>query len=747
MNGVKGVLAAGILALLGLTSSGTGAAPVNGPLLEPPLISPAERLVREALAAELAGDDAARDTLLVEALQEDPECRAARWQSGYSTVDGKWLTPEEVAKKYASDATLTEYRRRRDKAADAGLFSRVPASDTAGSSVGGSTAGSGWSTSVTGTTALSPEGIGALVELARWCRAKRLPDEERAHWMQVLMEVPRDGEAERRLGMHWYRGTLATNAQIEAINKQHSLEQKQLAEWKPIVSRWQKAIDGRAVAEQAQAIAEMQAVKDAALIPALEWADATDTVKPPSSRDAATPFQRQAIALLGRLPAQRATYSLVEHAVMARQSEVRRAATDELKARSLYDFVPMLLAALTNPIEFEYATSFNHNLGLSAYRAVLSQEGPDAIRQIEYSDSTSGLRPTFVGGLHTVVSGTEWIDVAHIGISPKQLVRYVVSGQNPSKLPGAVTTRQINSITESSSGAFLPGSPGSSGSFGADRAVATSERFAASVDARNEQIDLTDQRIDSVLREVTKGMSAKVDESLDEKDAIPDSAVTKPAMTTADYWWNWWATYNEAYSPEKPTSVTAYSRGHYCSHDVNTSTYNVDMTSQMYNSVTHQLIRVGRTHSCFAAGTPITAITGPVAIEKLRIGDRVLAQDADSGELAYKPVLGTTIRPPVEMVLVRTTRGALRTTRGHPFWIVGKGWRMAKELQVGDRVHCLDGSATVTAIGAEPPQSAYNLIVADFGTYFVGDGRILVHDNTSRLPTAAKLPGFVSIEQ
>ena len=32
--------------------------------------------------------------------------------------------------------------------------------------------------------------------------------------------------------------------------------------------------------------------------------------------------------------------------------------------------------------------------------------------------------------------------------------------------------------------------------------------------------------------------------------------------------------------------------------------------------------------------------------EEIRIGDRVLAQDVETGELAYKPVLQTTIRPP-----------------------------------------------------------------------------------------------------
>jgi hypothetical protein len=41
-----------------------------------------------------------------------------------------------------------------------------------------------------------------------------------------------------------------------------------------------------------------------------------------------------------------------------------------------------------------------------------------------------------------------------------------------------------------------------------------------------------------------------------------------------------------------------------------------------------------------------------------------------------------------------------------------------------------------------PAGKSYNLIVADFHSYFVGDQGILVHDNTPRAPTAALLPGL-----
>jgi len=119
-----------------------------------------------------------------------------------------------------------------------------------------------------------------------------------------------------------------------------------------------------------------------------------------------------------------------------------------------------------------------------------------------------------------------------------------------------------------------------------------------------------------------------------------------------------------------------------------------------------------------------------------------------TGELAYKLVLGTTVRPPADLVEVATSNGALRVTRGHAFWIDGKGWRMAKQSQVGDRLHGLHGTSVVTAIGSSKAEAVYNLNVADFHTYFVGGhGEFLVHDYSPRLPTAATIPGFIAAKQ
>ena len=49
-------------------------------------------------------------------------------------------------------------------------------------------------------------------------------------------------------------------------------------------------------------------------------------------------------------------------------------------------------------------------------------------------------------------------------------------------------------------------------------------------------------------------------------------------------------------------------------------------------------------------------MTGRRPIEGIKVGDCVLAQDVESGELAYKPVLGVTIRPAPPTMKMRRAR-------------------------------------------------------------------------------------------
>jgi len=182
-------------------------------------------------------------------------------------------------------------------------------------------------------------------------------------------------------------------------------------------------------------------------------------------------------------------------------------------------------------------------------------------------------------------------------------------------------------------------------------------------------------------------------------------------------WWDWWQNYNEYYVPEERP-----------------------VYEQRYVDISHNYVQM---MSCFAKGTPVWTKTDLVPIETLEMGDLVLSQDADTGELAYKPIIGRTVRPPSKILKLKIGGSELNTTLGHPFWVAGVGWRMAKEVEDGAMLHALTGAAEVKGFEKAGEAEAFNLVVADFSTYFVGEQGLLVHDNTPRKPTRAAVPGLV----
>ena len=147
--------------------------------------------------------------------------------------------------------------------------------------------------------------------------------------------------------------------------------------------------------------------------------------------------------------------------------------------------------------------------------------------------------------------------------------------------------------------------------------------------------------------------------------------------------------------------------------------------------------------SCFPAGTLVHSTGGLVPIETLQVGDQVLSQDLETGELTYKLVQQTTLRPPSEMLTISFQDGSrVTTTKGHSFWVNQLGWRMAKRLKSGQQIHSIGGGLAVASIEPAQTEEAHNLVVQDFATYFVGHAAVMVHDNTFRKPTTVVTPGL-----
>ncbi|MDJ0756612.1 MAG: polymorphic toxin-type HINT domain-containing protein [Ardenticatenaceae bacterium] len=71
------------------------------------------------------------------------------------------------------------------------------------------------------------------------------------------------------------------------------------------------------------------------------------------------------------------------------------------------------------------------------------------------------------------------------------------------------------------------------------------------------------------------------------------------------------------------------------------------------------------TDNSFTAGTMILTAEGPVPIEKIDIGDTVLAEDPDSGEQAYQEVVSLTDHPEDELVYITIQSVKMMMP---PFW-------------------------------------------------------------------------------
>ena len=142
---------------------------------------------------------------------------------------------------------------------------------------------------------------------------------------------------------------------------------------------------------------------------------------------------------------------------------------------------------------------------------------------------------------------------------------------------------------------------------------------------------------------------------------------------------------------------------------------------------------------CFVAGTLVETEDGLRPIEEIEIGDSVLARDEATGDTAYKPVtdLITQNERIIWDVEVKGVDGALEafeTTDDHPWWVIdstGNGsWKTTDTLLSGMVVtNSSNQSLVIEKVGeTSKVDYTYNLTVADYSTYFVGQSRVFVHN-------------------
>ncbi|BAU86185.1 YD repeat-containing protein [Streptomyces laurentii] len=112
------------------------------------------------------------------------------------------------------------------------------------------------------------------------------------------------------------------------------------------------------------------------------------------------------------------------------------------------------------------------------------------------------------------------------------------------------------------------------------------------------------------------------------------------------------------------------------------------------------------------------------AISAVRRGDRVLAEDPDSGRRGPQTVTSTYAHDTDLLVDIRLVDGQrLTSTAGHRVHVAGRGWILVSDLRAGDRLRSPDGS--LRAVGALRTRAAvkdsrvYDITVDGLHTFYV----------------------------
>jgi hypothetical protein len=604
-----------------LTFGHVPAAEPNSSIAKPES-APAAR-VREALKSELSGDNARRQDLLRQALDESPGDAAVHWQLGQVRAQGKWQFPAEVEWAARQDKRLAEYAQRRDAAGP---------------------------------------NVSDQAELARWCRKNRLDDQQQVHWMTALQLEPDNAEATKALGLRPFGGMMLTPKQIEQFRARLHRVSAAADVWRPRAAQWLAAI------EQTSAIMpdgfrdQLCRIIDPCEMIGLErsvWQLA-------KARNKKQELHRMVLAIMLALadnPSPAAAEALAYSAALSEFNDVCAAAAAGLKGRPLDHFAPLLLSGMQSPIKGKS----NVTLGRFSWGVLCTTYQEGALADLSFSYMLY-FAPLVEFDDGTIV-GAETVN-------------------------SAAASRGISGVDS----ILAAGAPGP------DAANKFAANFTRTVERTNAAIRRRNVRITAALRSLT---------GLDMGD--------EPMA-----WWKWWwQDYTEMHNMDGEDAPPKPLYGNYA--------------VQTYGPIVHV--------SCFAPGTKVWTLTGRRPIEKIKIGDRLLAQDVETGELAYKPVLATTVRKPGPRTRVGLGSESIVATPSHPFWVLGQGWRMTKQLEIGNRVHTPSGGVLVEGIeklkpDPTPAGKTYNLVVADFHSYFVGDHGVLVHDNTPRPATAALLPGL-----
>ena len=101
------------------------------------------------------------------------------------------------------------------------------------------------------------------------------------------------------------------------------------------------------------------------------------------------------------------------------------------------------------------------------------------------------------------------------------------------------------------------------------------------------------------------------------------------------------------------------------------------------NSAICSIVSLGQ--SCFAGDTLVATKEGQKPIEEIEVGDEVWSYNIETGEAKLNKVAKVFIYE-TDVLVHLHTESAIIDTKTHPFYVEGRGFVAAVDLQEGDKI-------------------------------------------------------------
>ena len=152
---------------------------------------------------------------------------------------------------------------------------------------------------------------------------------------------------------------------------------------------------------------------------------------------------------------------------------------------------------------------------------------------------------------------------------------------------------------------------------------------------------------------------------------------------------------------------------------------------------TDDYVSGGGAVACFTKDTQVETENGFKSISKIEVGDKVYSYNFETEEIELKEVDKVVKHEIKEITNIYTDNEILETTWSHPFYVVLKGSRLAKDLKVKDQLRMKNNMLTkinmIAISELKNKRMVYEIRVKDNHNYFVGNTGVLVFNETSVL--------------